>query len=200
MKTFATIFILGAVFFVKSTSSAADAPRVSPSPIELLMDCGTAYSNRLTSNKFDSSVEFREATKITMEVAFRNVGEFFVFPETLTSGVSIVWDGKEYKQKQKQPNNSAGLGAAWPPKSCYHDYFSLSDFVVPPEELTSGRHTVAVRVNFLEANTFVLPDTGIPHVVSSNSKLTVLFIAQTNSNRQIYAESSALTIFIKTPK
>jgi len=196
MKTFRIIFILGAVFFVKATLPAADAVRVSPSPIELIMDCGTVHSNRSITYEVDSAVEFREAKKISMEVTFRNTGEFFVFPEILRSGLAIVWDGKEYGYKYA--HDTASLEAAYPPKSCYRHIFSLSDFVIPPEALTSGRHTVAARVEFSEASTFILPD--VSPVVSSNPSLKDIQIAPTNSNRQIFAETSALTIFIKTPK
>lgn len=191
MKTLTTIFILGAVFFVKSTLLAADAVRVSPSSIELVMDCGTVYSNRFTAYKFDSSVEFREATQMSVEVTFRNIGESFVFPGIMRAGLSLVWDGKAYGYKYP---SEAGDEAAYPPKSCYRHDFSLSDFVIPPEALTSGRHTVGARLQFSEANTFVLP----PDM--SSPSLKVIKIAQTNSNRQIFAETSALTIFIKTPK
>jgi hypothetical protein len=192
MKTFATIIILGAVFFVKSTLLAADAIRVSPSPIELVMDCGNVYSNRLSPYSFDSSVEFREATEISIAVTFRSIGEFFVFEETLTSGLSIVWDGNEYKQKKHTSSgNTPTITAAWPPKSCYRHDFMLSDFVIPPEALTSGRHTVTVRVEFPESATYVL---------SSGTSFPPITIAQTNSNRQIFAESSTLTIFIKESK
>ena len=46
MKIITNILILGAILFIKSTSLAADTPRVSPSPIELVMNCGTTYSNK----------------------------------------------------------------------------------------------------------------------------------------------------------
>ena len=197
MKTFATILILGALFFVKSKSLAADVVRVSPSPIELVMDCGTIYSNRFTPYKFDSSVDFRDATKMSMEVTFRNIGESFVFPGIMRSGLSLVWDGKEYGYKDP---DEAGDEAAYPPKSCYRHDFSLSDFAIPPEVLTSGQHTVSVRVEFPEAKTFVMPPEMSSPVVSSSPSLKVIKIAQTNSNRQIFAETSAMTIFIKTPK
>ncbi len=197
MKTFATILILGALFFVKSKSLAVDAARVSPSPIELLMDCGTVYSNGFTPCKFNSSVEFRDTTKMSMEVTFRNIGEFFVFPGIVRSGLSLVWDGKEYRYKDP---DEAGDEAAYPPKSCYRHDFSLSDFVIPPEVLTSGQHKVSVRVEFSEASTFMLPPEMSSPVVSSSPSLKIIKIAQTNSNRQIFAETSAMTIFIKTSK
>ena len=173
MKTFAIIFLLGAVIFVKSTSSAADELRVSPSPLELVLieDHVQLYSWSITNTP--------------IEVIFRNVGENWMRPNDLPLGLSIVWDGKAYKLTHPE-HFFMYDGPPFPPKIGWRRSFLLSDFVIPPEVLTSGRHTVAVRDELSETNTFTF-----------SAPTEAVF---SKSNRQIVAESSTLTVFIKTPK
>jgi hypothetical protein len=172
MKTFITLFILATVFFIKSISSAADVLPMPPSPIEIVLNCGEHISNP-PNDIFMSSVVFGKArnssTNIAMQVTFRNISEKSVFmPDNLIPNLSIVWDGKEYKQPEW---DSAWSEIALGPKSCMYRYFLLSDFVIPPEAVIYGRHTVAVKEEF--------------------SKLDRLTPAVTP------AESSTLTVFIE---
>ena len=179
MKTFATIFVLSTLFFIKSL--AADAVSMSPSAIELVLNCGIHYES---SHSFYSMVEF-SSPNIALEVTFRNVGDKSVFPHTLIPNLSFVWDGKVYKYKQPKLN-SVWSEIALEPRSSTTDYYSLSDFDIPSEVLTRGRHTLAVNDVFSESETFT-------HYGSAR----ILF---SESNQLISAETSALTIFIKTPK
>ena len=186
MKTFVTILIFVAVHFLKSTSLAADAVRVSPSPIELVMNCGNKFEN----DGFYASVVFGDAhrspTNMAIEVTFRNVGEKSVWPHTPIDSLSIVWDGKEYKQTlHSSPRSETPIES----QSTGRHYYFLSDFNITPEALATGRHTVAVRTTFQEKSTFTVsePTEGPTKLVFSQS------------DRQIFAESSTLTVFINTP-
>ena len=120
-----------------------------------------------------------------MEVSFRNVGEKWVWPNILISGLSVVWDGKAYKLTHPE-HFFVYDGPPFGPKMGWRCSFLLCDFVIPPEALTSGRHTVAVRDELSETNTFTF-----------SAPTRAVF---SKSNRQILAESSTLTVFIKIPK
>ena len=137
MKTFTTILLLAAVIFVKSTSPAADVVQKAPSSLELVL--------------IDDHVVFSTATNISMEMIFRNVGEEKMKPYDLLLGLSVVWDGKEYRRDPKRYityNGSLEFG----PKLGWRNRVSLSDFLIPPKVLTAGRHTVAVRDASSESN------------------------------------------------
>ena len=138
MKTFTTILLLAAFILVKPTSSAADVVVKSPSSLELVL--------------IDDHVVFNTATNISMEMIFRNVGEEKMKPYDLLSGLSVVWDGKEYRRDPKRFNFYNGL-LEFGPKSGWHNRVSLSDFLIPPKLLTSGPHKVAVRDASAGSNT-----------------------------------------------
>ena len=138
MKTFTTILLLAAFIFFKSTSPAADVVQKAPSSLELVL--------------IDEHVVFSTATKISMEMIFRNVGEEKMKPYDLLLGLSVVWDGKEYGRDPKQfiaYNGSLEFG----PKSGWRNRISLSEFLIPSGLSTSGRHTVAVRDGSAASNT-----------------------------------------------
>lgn len=141
MKTFTIIFLLGVALCPTSTLSAADALRVSPSPLELVLieDHVQLYGWSITNTP--------------IEVVFRNVGEYYMRPNDLPLGLSIVWDGKPYKLAHPE-RFFRHDGPPFAPKNGRRRSFLLSDFVIPPEVLTSGRHTVGVRDELSEANTF----------------------------------------------
>jgi len=173
MKTYATILLLSAVLFVKFTSSAADALRASPSPLELVF-----VEDRVLLSRYGN------ITNTPIEVIFRNVGENWMEPNDLPLGLSIVWDGKAYKLAHPE-KFFVSDGPPFGPMMGWRRGFLLSDFVIPPEGLKPGRHAVAVRDEFSEANTFAFSTTN-----------TAVF---STSNKQIFAESSTLTVFIVTP-
>ena len=100
----------------------------------------------------DDHVVFSTATNISMEMIFRNVGEEKMKPYDLLLGLSVVWDGKEYGRDPKQFIAYNGL-LEFGPKSGWRNRVSLSDFLIPPKLLTSGRHTVAVRDASAGSNT-----------------------------------------------
>jgi hypothetical protein len=102
MKPFTTILLLAAVLFVKSTLLAADVIQKSPSSLELVL--------------MDDHVVFNTATNISMEMIFRNVGEEKMKPYDLLLGLSVVWDGKEYRRDPKRFIAYNGL-LAFGPKS-----------------------------------------------------------------------------------
>jgi hypothetical protein len=137
MKTLSAILFLAAFIFVKSTSPAADVVQKSPSSLELVL--------------IDDHVVFSTATNISMEMIFRNVGEEKMKPYDLLLGLSVVWDGEEYK---RDPKHIGPWNGPWEitPKTAWRNRISLSEFLIPSRLLTSGRHTVAVRDASSESN------------------------------------------------
>src|SRR6266508_1049375 len=138
MKAFTTILLLAAFSFVKSNSPAADVFQKAPSSLELVL--------------IDDHVVFSTATNISMELIFRNVGEEKMKPYDLLLGLSVVWDGEEYK---RDPKHIGPWNGPWEitPKTAWRNRISLSDFLIPPKVLTAGRHAVAVRDGSAGSNT-----------------------------------------------
>ena len=132
MKTFATILLLAAVLSITRTTRAAD------SSLELVLS--------------DDHVVFTTATNISMAMIFRNVGETNLSPARLLKGLSVVLDGKEFKRDWKRMP-SLNILLDFQPKYGWRSRISLSDFVIPPEALVTGRHTVALRDAGSESNT-----------------------------------------------
>jgi hypothetical protein len=132
MKTFTTILVLAAVLSITHTTRAAD------SYLELVLS--------------DDHVVFTTATNITMEMIFRNVGETNLSAPKLLLGLTVVLDGKEFKRApMRMP--SLNILLDFEPKKGWRSHISLSDFLIPPEALASGRHTVALRDTGSESNT-----------------------------------------------
>ena len=132
MKTFVTILVLAALLTITHTVRAAD------SSLELVLS--------------DDHVVFTTATNILMEMIFRNVGETNLEPYKLLEDLSVVLDGKAYQRDPKKV--IAYNGGLWfEPKTGWRDHVRLSFFLIPPEVLASGRHTVALRDAGSESNT-----------------------------------------------
>ena len=132
MKTFATILVLAAVLSITHTARAAD------SSLELVL-C-------------DDHVVFTTVTNISMEMVFRNIGETNMNPYSLLVGLSVVVDGKEYQRDPKQFVAYDGV-LIFQPKLGWRSRVSFSQFLIPPETLAFGRHTVALRDAGSESNT-----------------------------------------------
>ncbi len=132
MKTFVTVLLLAAVLSITHTARAAN------SSLELVLS--------------DDHVVFTTATNISMAMIFRNVGETNMEPYKLLVDLSVVLDGKAYQRDPKQ--SIFYNGVLWfQPKSGWVSHVSLSDYLIPPEALASGRHTVALRDAGSESNT-----------------------------------------------
>jgi len=131
MKTVATIFLLATVLSMMETARAGD------NSLELIL--------------MDERVVFATATNISMEMIFRNVGETDLSPAGLLAGRSIVLDGKEFKTDPKG-GRSLNILLAFQPKSAWRTHISFSEFLIPAEALTPGRHSIALRDMNAESN------------------------------------------------
>jgi hypothetical protein len=128
MKTYTTIIILAVALFAHLAARAAD------SSLELVLS--------------DNHVVFTTATNISMEMIFRNVGETNMSRYALLADTLVVLDGKEFK---RAPFGYEGLRWCFP-KSGWRESFVFSEFRIPLEALTSGRHTVMLRDASTESN------------------------------------------------
>jgi len=132
MKTFTTILLLAAVLSISHMARAAD------SSLELVLS--------------DDHVVFTTVTNISMAMIFRNVGETNLAPYKLLVDLSVVLDGKAYQRDPKRI--IVYNGVLWfQPRTGWRDHVSLSDYLIPPEALASGRHTVTLRDAAAESNT-----------------------------------------------
>jgi hypothetical protein len=136
------IFLSALCAVMLGTSAFADdqMPQRPPNPIEVVL-----ISQQVTFHAADP--------RRMMQLLFRNVGEETVSPEKLLSGLSIVWDGKEY---QKNPKRDPYIWSDGPDpiplKGSFEIPFSPLDFLIPEEALSAGWHTIAARTGNLDSN------------------------------------------------
>jgi hypothetical protein len=134
MKTSFTLTILVAALGLGTMARAAHGP------LELVLT--------------NENSSFATATNISLEIVFRNVGSTNMSPFNLLMGLSVVWDGAQYKRDPKRVFSYNGpllqTGAGW------RERFSLSEFLIPTERLVPGRHTIAVRDAGVESNALTI--------------------------------------------
>jgi hypothetical protein len=102
-----------------------------------------------------------------MQVLFRNVGEETRWSDKFITRLSVVWDGKEYQKNPKCDAYGKSEGPPFSPASSWGIPFSPFDFLIPQEALSSGWHTVAVRLDRLavesnKVSIFIEPQRLIP--------------------------------------
>ncbi len=85
-----------------------------------------------------------------MEITFRNVGDVIMDRMDLFCGFSVILDGKEYKETRRL-RGFDGV-ARFDPKTAWPVDFPLSEFLIPKEDLASGRHTIAVKDAGVKSN------------------------------------------------
>ena len=119
------------------------AQRRAPAPYEIVLE--------------GDKVVFENAETISSQIVVRDLGVKKMIAPYLYWGLSIVWDGKEYKRDPKRIGNWNGPMEIIP-KTAWRTGFSLSEYLVPVEALTAGRHTIALRDASSESN--ALTNTG----------------------------------------
>jgi hypothetical protein len=133
MKTIlSTLFVI----FLGMVAFADD--QKPPKPIEVVLSSPQVTFYAADSNR-------------TMSLLFRNVGEKTLRPNDLLAGLSILWDGKEYRTKEKSYYWIYD-GPALSPRGSFQIVFSPFNFFIPQEALSSGWHTVVVRTGDIDSN------------------------------------------------
>ena len=100
-------------------------------------------------------VVFDKAESVSSQIIIRNLGMKKMIVPGLYWGLSVVWDGKEYKRDPKHIGPWNGPGEIIS-KGVLGTGFSLSEYLVPAEALTAGRHTIALKDAFAESNTLTV--------------------------------------------
>src|SRR5438876_5550574 len=100
-------------------------------------------------------VVFDKAESVSSQIIIRNLGVKKMIVPGLYWGLSVVWDGKEYKRDPKHIGRWNGPGEIIP-KGVLGTGFSLSEYLVPAEVLTVGRHTIALKVAFAASTTLTV--------------------------------------------
>jgi len=135
MKTFTAILFLTAVLSITHTAQATDGTQTSSSPVELVLNC---------------NVSFDAAADVKMNLIYRNIGVTnYLDPMALTASQTIIWDGKDYK---KDLSWYGGPSKLYPLQGMTVGV-RLLDYPIPGEVLTSGRHSIALKVALTESNT-----------------------------------------------
>src|SRR5438876_9874695 len=100
-------------------------------------------------------VVFDKAQSVSIQITVRNLGMKKLIAPDLYWGLSVVWDGKEYKRNPKHSVLWDGHAEIMP-KTAWRTTFSLSEYLVPAEAWTAGRHSIALRDAFAESNTLTV--------------------------------------------
>src|ERR1044071_7037253 len=99
-------------------------------------------------------IEFDKPESVWLPITVRNLGTKKLFVPDLYWGLSVVWDGTAYKRNPAYMGSWNGLADLYPfPKGFWRSGFSLSEYLVPMDLLTAGRHTIALRDASAESNT-----------------------------------------------
>ena len=120
---------------------SAEAPKSGLRPYDLIV--------------IDNRVVFDKPESISMRIVIRDLGVRKMIAAGLYWGLALVWDGKEYKRAPEHIGNWNGPMEIIP-KTAWRTGFSLSEYLVPAEALTTGRHTIALRDAFSESNTLTV--------------------------------------------
>ena len=89
------------------------------------------------------------------QILFRNVGEKTIDVNEMLSGLSIVWDGKEYKQDKIPLHHylyETESDRPFIPETAFMIPFSPYDFLIPQEALIPGWHTVSAKAGDADSN------------------------------------------------
>ena len=119
--------------------AAIAADQTPPKPIEVVLS-----SHQVTFYAADP--------RRMMQLLFRNVGQETMWPDKFLTGLSIVWDGKEYQKNPKRDPYAVYDGPAFSPRGSLEIPFSPLDFLIPQEALSAGWHTVAARTGHVDSN------------------------------------------------
>jgi archaellum component FlaG (FlaF/FlaG flagellin family) len=97
-------------------------------------------------------VAFESAANVTSTLLVRNVGDakLQAAPEWYW-GLVLVWDGKEY-ERDPQHKTAWNGPAEILPRSAWRSGISLSEYRVPAERLSDGRHTMGLRSGKTNSN------------------------------------------------
>ncbi len=101
------------------------------------------------------NVVYENAESVSIQIIVRNLGMKTLIAPDLYWGLSVLWDGKEYKRDPKHMLLWDGHAEILP-KTALRTRFSLSEYLVPAEALTAGRHTIALKDAFAESNTLTV--------------------------------------------
>ena len=143
MKT--KTFLSTLCFVLLAMASFADITKPpKPLEIDLIFKLTVAYP----TNPPSASSQFWE----DKEILFRNVGEKLINDSEMLSGLSLVWDGKEYKQDTKHHRYVRMDGPPFEAGSTFGIPFSPFDFLIPQEALTPGWHTFSAKAGDAESN------------------------------------------------
>jgi len=98
----------------------------------------------------DERVSF-PTSHITMELSLRNVGDTSMNALDLVSGLSIVWDGQEYKRDPKRWFSWDGP-TEFQQQTSMRARINLADYLIPQVALTPGKHSVAAKTASSKSN------------------------------------------------
>ncbi len=100
-------------------------------------------------------VVFDNAETVSSQIVIRDLGVKKMIAPELYWGLSVVWDDKEYKRDPKHTSSWNGPGEIIP-KTAWRTGVSLSEYLVPAQALTAGRHTLALKSASGESNTLTV--------------------------------------------
>jgi hypothetical protein len=125
----------------QASTSVNPARRPQLAPYEIVLD--------------GEHVMFVNPESVSIQITMRDLGVKKMIAPDLYWGLSVLWDGKEYK---RDPKYIGSWNGPWEilPRTAWRTGFSLSEYLVPAKALTAGRHTIALKDAFAESNTLTV--------------------------------------------
>jgi hypothetical protein len=137
-----TSSIVGLLLLLPLAFAVSGNPTESPTPYEVVL--------------VGEKVLFEKAETVSSEIIIRDLGvrKAISAPGTYF-GLSVVWDGKEYKRKPMSRGPWNGPHELFS-KGSMRLSVAMKDFPIPAEALTNGRHTIALKDALAESNTITV--------------------------------------------
>ncbi len=100
-------------------------------------------------------VVFEKVEVANINLTVRDLGVRKMIAPDLFWGLTMVWDGKAYQRDPKYVGNWNG---PWEilPRTAWKAVCSPTEYLLPKEVLSPGRHTIALRDAFAESNTLTI--------------------------------------------
>jgi len=136
----ALIFVLGATI-IGSAFAVSGESKEQWRPYEMVL--------------IDDKVQFEDPAGIAMGLVVRDLGVKKMIAPDLYWGLSIVWDGKEYK---RDPKYIGDWNGPWEiiPRTAWRTGISLSEYLVPPDALTPGKHVLSLKDKSAQSNSLTI--------------------------------------------
>ena len=100
-------------------------------------------------------VVLAELSKHAFPILIRDLGIRPMIAPELYWGLSVIWDGHEYRRDPSRIGTWNGPHKILP-RTSWRTSFSLEEYLIPPEKMAPGRHTFRLKDSSVESNSVTI--------------------------------------------